>query len=222
MIKCYLFLDAPPGTDPFARRGEAAAALLASCCRAAVGYCQTRSLPEQLGRRAEAPFAGVAEVWFLDPANGLALLGDPTAFAPLLAKGATVAAAVYGVERIILRLPEQHSVRTIKGVFPFRRRSDLAVAEFQHYWLHRHGPLAARTEEALLYVQCHPLRECYVGDQVPDFDGVTELHWPDVAAARRAMASRQMREDQARDAENFTAPGSVRLFLAEEECVRAP
>ena len=136
--------------------------------------------------------------------------------------GVTVAAAVCGVERIIMRLPEHHGGRSIKGVFPFRCRTSLAVPEFQRYWLHAHGPVAARTEGALLYVQCHPLEQCYLAGAAPPFDGVTELHWPDVPAARRAMASRQMREDQVTDAEKFAEPGSVILFLAEEEAVLEP
>ncbi len=120
-----------------------------------------------------------------------------------------------------MRLPEHHDGRCIKGVFPFRRKRELSVEQFQQRWWHGHGPIAARTERALAYVQCHPLIACYAG-AAPDYDGVTELHWPDAAAARAAMASRQMREDQATDAEEFVEPGSVRLVLVQEETVIAP
>ena len=44
----------------------------------------------------------------------------------------------------------------------------------------------------------------------------------DVAAARAAMKSRQMTEDQSTDAKDFAEPGTVLLFLATEEVVIAP
>ncbi|MEZ5599032.1 MAG: EthD domain-containing protein [Pseudomonadales bacterium] len=81
--------------------------------------------------------------------------------------------------------------------------------------------MAALTEHAVYYLQCHPLPETY-GQTPPPYDGITELHWPDTASARAAMASRQMREDQSNDARNFAEPGSVLLFLAVEEIVIAP
>jgi uncharacterized protein (TIGR02118 family) len=122
--------------------------------------------------------------------------------------------------RTVMRLPEHHQGGFIKGVFPFRRQDHLSVADFQHYWWLNHGPIAALTEQAVYYLQCHPLAETYTRGR-PPYDGITELHWRDVAAARAAMASRQMVEDQASDAQNFAEPGSVVLFLAEEEVVIA-
>ena len=122
--------------------------------------------------------------------------------------------------RTVMRLPAHHDGGLIKGVFPFRRRADLGVADFQRYWWLNHGPIAALTEQAVYYLQCHPLVETYERGR-PPFDGITELHWPDVAAARAAMASRQMTEDQSNDARNFVDPDSVVLFLAAEEVVLA-
>ena len=76
------------------------------------------------------------------------------------------------------------------------------------------------TDAAVYYLQCHPLFETYARGR-PPYDGITELHWTDVTTARAAMASRQMTEDQATDAKNFVEPGSVLLFLAVEEVIRA-
>jgi uncharacterized protein (TIGR02118 family) len=106
-------------------------------------------------------------------------------------------------------------------VFPFRRKAGMELEAFQRRWWLGHGPIAARTEGASFYLQCHPLAETYCGGE-PAFDGVTELHFPDLAAARAAMASRQMREDQGGDSPHFAAAGSVRLFVADEEILRAP
>lgn len=223
MIKTYLFLGARGVRDPFRFHGEAAAEAIARACPRAVGYGQCRMLAEQLDAAAEPPYAGVAELWFADPADALALAPHRDELAAGLFRApVTVAAAVTGEERILMRLPAHHSERFIKGVFPFRRRASLSVEAFQRYWLHQHGPLAAVTEQALAYVQCHPLPRCYESGDPPAFDGVTELHWRDVAAARRAMGSRQMREVQALDAENFAEPGSVQVFLVEEALVMPP
>ena len=121
-----------------------------------------------------------------------------------------------------MRLPEHPHARGIKLVFPFRRKAGLSVDAFRKRWWHGHGPIAARTEHALYYLQCHPLEEFYAGGAEPPFDGVTELHFADLALARAAMASEQMRVDQGEDAQHFAAAGSVQMFAASEEILRAP
>ena len=128
---------------------------------------------------------------------------------------------VVGRERTVLRTADFAHGRGVKGVFPFLRRADFNVADFQRYWWHKHGPIAGRTEGALGYLQCHPLPGSY-DQSVADFDGVTELFWPDYATASAAMASRQMTENQSTDAKNFVDTDSVRLFFAVEEVVLAP
>jgi uncharacterized protein (TIGR02118 family) len=218
MLKMYVFLDAPDGQDPFAATGEVAARRVSAAAAGVVGYVQTRSLAEQIEAGAPPAFAGVAELFFADPGLALAAARKPEALSSLWRAGVAPAAVVVGQERIVMRLPTHHRGGFVKGVFPFQRKAGMPVEAFQRHWWHTHGPIAARTEGAVLYVQCHPLPACYDG-QAPRFDGVTELHWDDVAAARAAMNSRQMREDQAGDAANFAEPGSVLLFLAEEEHV---
>lgn len=225
MIKTYLFLAADernPSGDPFATVAEDAAERIGRLCPRAVGYVQSRASSEQLDAVDRAPYAGVAELWFAQAADALAVTERPASLAGLWRAGAgAVAAVVTGHERVVMRLPEHHQGGFIKGVFPFRRKASLSVADFQHAWWHGHGPIAARTEGAVLYVQCHPLAACYDRGG-PPYDGVTELHWPGAAAARAAMRSRQMREDQASDAQRFVEPGSVRLLIVEEEVVIAP
>ena len=218
MIKVYVFLTAAPGTDPFRHQGAAALAELHRVAPTAVEYVQTRASDRQLTDD-PPPFAGAAEFRFDYAAPAVDAAANVAALANLWADGVSVAGVVVGHERTIMRLPAHAHGQGIKGVFPFDRKPGLSIDYFQNYWWRTHGPIAARTEGALAYFQCHPLHQLY-DDGTPTFDGVTELHWPDFAAAEAAMASRQMREDQSQDAQNFAESGSVQLFLAEEEVVQ--
>ena len=218
MIKLYVFLTAAPGTGPFRHRGAAALAELHRVAPTAVEYVQTRALDRQFTGD-PPPYAGAAELRFDYAAPAVDAAANVAALANLWADGVSVAGVVVGHERTIMRLPAHAHGQGIKGVFPFDRKPGLSIDYFQTYWWRTHGPIAARTEQALAYFQCHPLRQLY-DDGAPAFDGVTELHWPDFAAAEAAMASRQMREDQSQDAQNFVDTGNVQLFMAEEEVVQ--
>lgn len=219
MFKTYYFLEGPPG-DPFATSGGAARRFADERLPRAAGITLSRSLAEQIDPRARAPFAGVAEIWHARSEDALART-ERGAIEALLAPGVRIGPVITGLARIALRTAAHHGSAGLKGVFPFRRKAGMSVESFQSRWWHGHGPIAAHTEGALFYLQCHPLIETYA-DAPPAFDGVTELHWPDLAAARRAMASRQMREDQGGDSPHFAAAGSVQLFAAQEEMLRAP
>lgn len=226
MYKTYLFLQGTIGSEPFLYRSAQAASAIATAVPGAVGYTQTRTLTEQIGGREAAPFTGIAELCFDDLAAALESGDHATAMSGLLTPGTQVGPVVTGTARTVLRLAAHHHGGLIKGVFPFRRKAGLAVADFQRYWWLQHGPVAALTENAVYYLQCHPLAQTYANAQTdedgsPPYDGITELHWPDAASARAAMSSRQMIEDQGADARNFVAPGSVLLFLAVEEVVVA-
>ena len=218
MIKLYAFLTAAPGNDPFRNRGAAALNELHRVAPTAVEYVQTRALDRQLTDD-PPPYAGAAELRFDYAAPAVDAAANVAALANLWADGVSVAGVVVGHERTIMRLPAHAHGQGIKGVFPFDRKPGLSIDYFQTYWWRTHGPIAARTERALAYFQCHPLRQLY-DDGAPAFDGVTELHWPDFATAEAAMASRQMREDQSQDAQNFVDTGNVQLFLAAEEVVQ--
>lgn len=224
MYKSYFFLEGPWGKDPFVHEKARAVDAFHAAVSGVAGYTQTRSLAgyngEQLDAEEQAPFVGVAELSSSDAATALKTVDQATALASLLAEDVQIGPIVTGRARTVMRLPSHHTGRFIKGVFPFRRKEGLSVADFQRHWWLNHGPIAALTEQAVYYLQVHPLKQTYALGK-PPFDGVTELHWPDVAAARAAMNSRQMREDQGNDAKNFVAEGSVMLFLAQEEIVVA-
>ena len=219
MFKTSFFLAGPDGSDPFCAEGDAAVELV-SQIPGVIGYTQTRTTSEQIDPTATSPFTGVAELWLADGAAAIAAEQHQDALQGLLTEQTAIAAHVCGMMRTVMRKPSFYGSERVKGVFPFRCQQNLGVEQFQKYWWLEHGPIAARTEGALCYTQCHPLLSSYQQGR-PPFDGITELYWSDVAAARVAMGSRQMREEQAADAENFAEPGSVILFLASEEVVLA-
>ena len=218
VIKLYVFLTAAPGADPFRHRGAAALGELHRVVPQVTEYVQTRTLERQLSDEPPS-FAGAAEFRFDYAAHAVEAAADVAKMVSLWADGARVSGIVAGHERTIMRLPGHVHGQGIKGVFPFNRKPGLSIDYFQAYWWRTHGPIAARTEDALAYFQCHLLRHLY-DDGAPGFDGVTELHWPNFDAAEAAMASRQMREDQSQDAQNFADPDTVQLFMAAEEVIQ--
>ena len=213
MFKVYFLMQ--PGEDPYCYQGADAEAAVRQQFPECCGYVQTRALPGQ-----EQPsFSGTAELWFNRAQQALAAVRQD--FSPMLTGSAQIQSALVGMERVVMRTPEYFSGKRMKGVYPFRRKADMAVDDFQSYWWHAHGPVAALTEEALAYVQIHPLPESW-NSAPPVFDGITEIFWRDADAAMRGIGSRQMTEDQANDASRFVDRASVALYLAEEEIVIAP
>ena len=220
MIKVIVFLLAAEGAEVFRATGDAAAQAARKAFADVAGYIQTRPTDTQPGD-APPPYSGVAELWFTQADDAWRAMADTEALRPLLGDGVSIAAVVVGRERTVMRLPEHAHGSGIKGVYPFNRKADMSVPDFQAYWWHNHGPIAARTEHALAYYQCHPLPDA--GAPVRSaFDGVTEIHWPNADDALAALSSRQMAEDQGGDAANFVDTGSVQLLLAQEEVVIAP
>ena len=99
----------------------------------------------------------------------------------------------------------RRSGREIKGKFVFRRKPGMDAAAFRAYWLERHGPIVLRTPEIVRYVQSHLILDGTPATSIA-YDGITEIHWADYAAAERSMKSPQMTVEQAGDAANFVAP----------------
>ena len=210
MIKTFVFIQS--GDNPFALEGQDAAAQIRSILPDIAGYAQTKAL-------GESPFAGCAELYFDSPKSaGLSSLSE---LSTLLQDSATIAASVSGMHRIVMRSPAFFGSRRVKGVYPFLRKPGMSVDDFQEHWWQVHGPIAALTENALAYYQTHPLESSY-DSSVPDFDGVTEIYWPDMESAEAAVVSRQMVEDQAGDARTFVDVDSVTLFFGVEEIVIEP
>lgn len=212
MFKSY-FLMQPGIAEPFRYRGADANEAVINLFPEITGYVQSRAIGDQ------GAFSGAAELWFATPEAAINAI--QTGSGPLMVDDAIVHSTLAGMERVVVRRPEYLTLARIKGVYPFCRKEDMPLRDFQNHWWHNHGPIAALTEEALSYVQIHPMMSCYE-NQSPAFDGITEIAWVNEEAAARAINSRQMREDQGGDAPNFVKTGSVALFLATEEIIIAP
>jgi uncharacterized protein (TIGR02118 family) len=117
----------------------------------------------------------------------------------------------------------------IRLVFALRRKAGMSLAEFQDYWLKRHGPLVAgfATDlDILRYVQTHTIdgpgneaAQRARGDMEPHYDGVAELWWETEAALEAAMVSEAGRHAGAallEDEQRFIDLPNSPLWLAYE------
>ena len=117
----------------------------------------------------------------------------------------------------------------LKLTFCLHRLPTLSLAEFQDYWLNRHGPLVRGLQPALgmvRYVQLHRL-DNDLGDgmrrvrRAPEpYDGVAELWWESEQSFRAAgltpagrEAGRTLLEDEAKFIDLPRSP----LWLNREE-----
>jgi len=217
MIKCYVLIPERDGADPFLGDSGVAAAFAASL-PGLTRYVQSRRSSAQLDGMPTAGYGGAVECWFDTPASANNLVDNLDGLSATLTTAARGALPVVLVttEHVISGAEPDPDDPGLKAVFLFGRRRGMSVADFQSYWLHKHGPIVPKTPELERYVQCHVLPECYEGER-PAYDGVTELHWRDFDAARRSMASEEMTVEQASDAPNFADGESLVVFLAEEE-----
>ena len=121
----------------------------------------------------------------------------------------------------------------LKLTFCLRRLSTLGLAEFQDYWLNKHGPLVKNLQPALgmvRYVQLHRLPGDLaegmrrVRGAPEPYDGVAELWWESEETYRAARrnpeareAGRLLLEDEARFIDLPRSP----LWLGREEVIYA-
>ena len=168
----------------------------------------------------EPVYDGVAEVWFegLDAMRSLpgstehaALLEDEARFIDR-AGMATLLTTEYELKSG--PSPEQ----AVKCFELARRRSDMAVEDFQQYWRESHGPLAADVPSLLRYVQCHPRPGGYGRGQDPEYDAVAVTWFANVDAMREAQASEAFQRMRA-DESSFLAPEPRIALLTEEHVI---
>jgi uncharacterized protein (TIGR02118 family) len=125
----------------------------------------------------------------------------------------------------------------LKLTFCLRRRPGLSLAEFQDYWVNKHGPLVRRLQPALgvvRYVQVHRLDGDLADGMrrargAPEpYDGVAELWWESEESFRAAgrnvgarEAGRLLLEDEARFIDLANSPlwlNREHLILAGDAC----
>ncbi|MFF4250675.1 EthD domain-containing protein [Streptomyces sp. NPDC001663] len=125
--------------------------------------------------------------------------------------GATAA----GLSAILVSHVPQAAAATsdpVKLVCAIRRRPDLSPAEFYHYWLYNHGPLARKQVKKLggnRYVQSHTNNAALSnviatsrGQVGQALDGVTEVWFPSREALVKALASPEGEQANLRLAED--------------------
>ena len=121
----------------------------------------------------------------------------------------------------------------LKLTFCLRRLPTLSLAEFQDYWLNKHGPLVRSLQPALgmvRYVQLHRLPGDLaegmrrVRGAPEPYDGAAELCWESEETYRAARrnpeareAGRLLLEDEARFIDLPRSP----LWLSREEVIYA-
>jgi uncharacterized protein (TIGR02118 family) len=117
----------------------------------------------------------------------------------------------------------------IRVEFMIRRKAGLSLEEFQHYWLHEHGPLVASFQRHLgiiRYVQSHrlddPLNDRLAasrGGMEPPYDGVAELWFQSEHAFAATLATPEARTAGAAlvaDEPSFIDLAASPLWLAYE------
>ena len=102
----------------------------------------------------------------------------------------------------------------IKLVYCITRRPGMTLEEFSHYWRDVHGPIGRRIPGLRRLVQSHRLPDS-ADIASPNFDGVAELWFDDMAALEAARRSPEWQASSA-DEVNFIDRTRTALFLTEE------
>ncbi len=106
----------------------------------------------------------------------------------------------------------------IKLVYCITRRRGMALEEFSRYWREVHGPIGRRIPGLRRLVQSH--RVPLPADMAsPEFDGMAELWFDDLAALEAARRSPEWQASSADEA-NFIDKTRAALFLTEEQEIR--
>jgi len=182
-------------------------------------YVQNRAATQSYDRGREPDFDGVAETWF-DDTNAMRALRDTAEYGAVIDDEANFLAAetrtMLIVDEIVIK---DAPVRTAHGggykFFAFlTRRADLPAGEFQRYWRHEHGPLAAQVPSFRRYIQGHPSLNA---TRLP-FDGCAIVwfdSWDDLRASSRSEEFHRTELDEP----NFLAPGPRPFVITTEHVI---
>jgi uncharacterized protein (TIGR02118 family) len=104
----------------------------------------------------------------------------------------------------------------IKLVYCITKKSGLTDEEFFRYWEDVHGPIGAQIPGLRKLVQSHRL--VVPGDRAPDYDGVAELWFDDVAALLEARQSPQWKASS-EDETNFVDHRRAAYVVSQEHLI---
>jgi uncharacterized protein (TIGR02118 family) len=107
----------------------------------------------------------------------------------------------------------------IKLVYCITRRPGMTPEDFSRYWREVHGPIGRRIPGLRRLVQSHRVPD--PGDMAsPDFDGMAELWFEDLAALEAARRSPEWQASSADEA-NFIDGTRTAIFVTEEREIPA-
>lgn len=173
-------------------------------------YVQSHRIDEAIpGFNACTDYTGIAEIWMrrledaqnipFDPDYIEGLYEDEPNFL-VREKTRYLFTEEYSIIEAPHLEPGDHSL--VKSMYLTRRHPDLSVSEFQDHWLNRHAPLVLDTPGLLGYTQAHVLPASYE-TEIPLFDGVAELWWPDLDTFLAAWNSPEHQQAQLEDLQTF-------------------
>lgn len=163
---------------------------------------------------------GLAHVAGLDPAlpDAIVTLRGPGDELLRAAQRVTQAlSAQVDRQRASLLATRRHAILpgrdAIRLFFGLRRLERLSRAQFQDYWLNVHAHLGRRLIPPYTYHQLHALDDpdqalsaalaTATGWPVATFDGVVEVHFPDLPAFVAQLSRREVAEEALADERNF-------------------
>ena len=106
----------------------------------------------------------------------------------------------------------------VKAVAFFKRRSGMAIDEFQDYWLTRHPDVVTKLPGVRRYVQSHTRAAAYRTAE-PIYDGIAELWFDDSGAMRALRDTAEMAAVQADEA-RFIDGSTMGLIITDDHVVK--
>ena len=139
---------------------------------------------------ADAPFDGVAEMWF-DTALGDAVAMQSAAGQQLAGDLRGHASRIEQIHVVEHKFVDTGQPAPFKLIAALKRRSDMSRAEFASWWLDRHAPLVVVFPELRRYSV-----NIVVDEDERFVDGVAEVAFADLDTLKRVTGSAQVKNVQ--------------------------
>jgi uncharacterized protein (TIGR02118 family) len=206
--RSFAFIPKNPGItdDAFAAYWGDVQPQRSGALAGAAGLSQSLLLAQQVD---DSPrlFSGVVEAW--DPVRSAAemhlALSSPEKIYAESARFMDLERIVVlsGVENIVQWGPAQLDRKKIlRALWVVPRKPGMSLKAFQDHWRYTHAPLVPRTPSLVRYIQYH-ISERRAAAGMPQFDGVAELSWNNLAEYRESWQSYQIQHEQFSDMPNF-------------------
>jgi uncharacterized protein (TIGR02118 family) len=178
-------------------------------------YTQCHTLLSGYGRPTPPPADGIEELSFDSPRaiealesseEGRSAIKDLEKFAD------TDRICRILTEEIIIKEGSTHE-GMVKNIEFVSRKAGMPLEDFRHYWKEVHGPIAAKIEVIIRYVQSRTLMSEYETG-TPPYDGLAETWFESTAAMRHSATTPEYAAHRA-DMSNFL-PGELPFIITRE------